>query len=268
VTSTTACAEDEIVVYRGHGQPAPEGEGGAPLPNGAGGAPSGKGGSGATGEGGTAGTTGAGGRMQPRADAAPQFSGNGGGQMAGGSGGTTGAGGGAGRSGGTAGLGGTCTSVADCPSNFFCSKLDCSIPTGVCLPRQTLCVDLTPLPVCGCDGVTYWNDCLRQQNGVPAATPNGCTFNTKTCATSADCGMAGASCAHLTPIPTQGCGGPVPGTCWMTPLDCTTAPLSPSWMPCAGSPQMPPPRSMCVNTCEAIRSGQEFIAAMPGLPCR
>jgi hypothetical protein len=271
------CAADNIVVYEDRAvHVAPHETGGVPIDashveQASGGAPS-------TGAGGTTPrpAAGEGGSTEHTPAVLPPIT-------AGAGGGGGGAGGVQAVPGGATGAGGalrigpgvipnlpqiSCTTLTDCPTNFTCAKIDCAQPTGLCQPQPIFC-DPSVLPVCGCDGVTYWNDCIRQQNGVPASVLNQCTVNAATCTTAADCKVPGASCARLSPVGgMQSCGPPGLGTCWVTPPDCTTTPAAPMWIPCQASNPGQVTRSACVNTCDAIRSEQQHVASMPGQVCR
>jgi hypothetical protein len=112
---------------------------------------------------------------------------------AGGAGGDGGAGGagGDGRGGasagtGGAGVGGGGGTARSCRcSDGRCCGLDqlCEIPTGacltdglpdgVCLPRPDACPDIDR-PVCGCDEITYSNDCYRQLARTPKRAEGVC----------------------------------------------------------------------------------------------
>lgn len=252
---------DEVVLYRS--TDAAKGSGGLALDA----ASRGAGGAFAGGRTGTGGGAGAGGRA-----------GTGGAAGAGGSGGHVGQGG-TPASGGTGGAGqggalanggsggasveagafGTCITRSDCPPAWNCAKLDCASPTGLCEPPP-LCLDSSAYPVCGCDHITYWNDCLRRQAGVAASTPGECGVGARACTTAVDCGVPNAACSHVVQPPTYPCGPVSPGTCWVTPLDCSTAPGTPPiWALCPLPPLGTP--VACVDACTALRSGQEYVLA-------
>ncbi len=215
---------------------------------------------GSSGNGGTAGASGGGADTRGGAD-------SGGGAGEGGLSGFAGfAGGGAsgGQSGdlGTSngGQGGSsdtpCHGNMECPSTFYCSKSACSEPQGTCLPRPFPDAGLES-PVCGCDHVTYWNDTLRQRYGVASSMPGQCMSNARHCDNDKDCGSPDASCPHLLP-PDTSCGPqPGPGTCWVTPIDCSPGDNA-DYQVC------PPPggsggASSCVTKCQAVKSGHPFM---------
>jgi hypothetical protein len=149
-----------------------------------------------------------------------------------------------------------CGDLFDCPAYWYCLKNSCSDATGVCEPRPVFC-PWDPFPVCGCNGVTYWNDCLRQQLGSAASTPGECQVNAVPCNVGQDCGFPGAGCARLL-FPDQECpepeSEPGPGTCWAIPPDCNEVPDEQRWRHCPFPEDPPGYIPPCVNTCWAIRS--------------
>jgi hypothetical protein len=87
--------------------------------------------------------------------------------------------GGAGGAGAVDGGSGHCgrTGDAPCPANRFCEiPVGCVAGNagGTCLVKPSMC-NMMYAPVCGCDKMTYGNDCTRQGAGQPKLADGECT---------------------------------------------------------------------------------------------
>jgi hypothetical protein len=146
---------------------------------------------------------------------------------------------------------------------------DCWSEFGRCEPPQVFC-DFDPRPVCGCDGITYWNDCVRRQASIAAAAPGECRAEARPCTTASDCGVDKAECAFLYARPDR-CDEPPSGTCWVPPDVCEPGDET-RWVECIDPPPMPgqplpPGVPNCVDTCTAIKSGLAYVRPLGGVPC-
>jgi len=158
-----------------------------------------------------------------------------------------------------------CRSDADC-MGWSCEMQGCQATTGVCVPWPAVC-EADPAPVCGCDGVTYWNDCIRQQSHARLSVPQPCRATATACEVGADCPVPYASCSHLQP-PAQAPGGMCGrgmGACWVLPLACAPSPDPRMWRDCKPPDAGPP--GPCVDTCTAIASEHSFAELHRGDPC-
>jgi hypothetical protein len=144
-----------------------------------------------------------------------------------------------------------CAGTPDCPSGSYCDKPSCGADTGTCQLFPPECDGDQSPAVCGCNEVTYFNDCLRRAGGIAASTPGGCPLGrTAPCggASNAAC-PAGLYCAELLGMGANPCTTGAQGTCWVLPATCPSPTPGPDqWTSCQGG-------GACVDTCTAIRTG-------------
>jgi len=151
-----------------------------------------------------------------------------------------------------------CGATSDCPPLAYCAMTSCGDSLGECTLRPLACPS-EESEVCGCDGAIYWNDCLRQRDGVESATPGFCATSFTTCGGPQDgpCPVPDAVCGHVSPEG-QGLAGVqsirrllvLPDTC---PVDAGGPPLA-----SCSTPQV------CADLCSALRSGSPYARAQPG----
>jgi hypothetical protein len=154
-----------------------------------------------------------------------------------------------------------CTTSTECGEGAFCSRRECKEPAGTCEPFPVRCdEDDHPHTVCGCDGVTYFSDCLRKAAGVTSAQPGECGASG---AAELSCGAPGQTCpaGAFCFAPTGSCKVsvlPIHGRCWVIPAKPEMCPAtSDLWKECKDGEELP----HCVSTCEAIASGKLYVRA-------
>jgi hypothetical protein len=143
-----------------------------------------------------------------------------------------------------------CVQSAECANGMFCDKTSCTAPTGTCVQIPFNCPD-TRTPVCGCDGVNYWNNCLRRQRDMALDHQGKCGAGSATCGGFGGilCPGTNVDCAYLDPLQTTCMTSDPMGVCWVTPTSCPAVVIGGSWRPCYGGPTAP-----CEPLCEAIQS--------------
>jgi hypothetical protein len=144
-----------------------------------------------------------------------------------------------------------CVNDGDCESGQFCERDACADQVGHCRDQPPFC-DNSSDAKCGCDGVTYWNDCLRAQNAVSKDVDGTCP-NGAACGGPAQtkCANTNAVCGALFFHQDQCMQNP-PGQCWVLSDTCPTDPDT-DWVSC-NAPS-------CTDVCTAIRSGAQYFHA-------
>lgn len=122
--------------------------------------------------------------------------------------------------------GGPCASSQDCNQDFdFCVFPDaCGQPgeIGTCEPLAHMCFHLVPEMVCGCNGVTYFNGCYANAEGVNVQHEGACQDGTPWIPCYQDVCDATVDYCHYD----AGCGpGGEPGGCMARPQTCPSVVL-------------------------------------------
>jgi hypothetical protein len=169
----------------------------------------------------------------------------------------------------------SCAKQADCPAGMMCeSRSDgngCGSLGGKCIDLPAVCTAVSS-PVCGCDGKTYDNDCVRQRAGVQRESQGACVPPTG----ENRCGALTCGADQLCYVPCSTCGAPPPcqpapdgGVC---PSGQVTCPLNPGGtgcqVSCSGGPAACitiPASCRDIPTCECLGA---LVPACAGISAR
>jgi hypothetical protein len=141
-----------------------------------------------------------------------------------------------------------CADNSDCHPNEYCDKPTCGDVHGDCRLKPN-CMTNDYTPVCGCNGVTYWNDCFRKADGSSAVFEAQECSAAKTCVDASECSPSPyAACARVSSLSCPASGST--GACWVMPAVCPSG-QSTTWQECSGG--------ACLDYCGAIKSEQPAL---------
>lgn len=133
-----------------------------------------------------------------------------------------------------------------CPVGEYCDAPGCN--AGFCKPIGNI-VDGMKNPVCGCDGVSYWNDTVAAQSGMSVKAAGQCSPS-KSCG-----GIANAQCANgqfcnFKVDNAMSCAiADLSGECWGMPKVCPAiVGIGPQTRECNAD--------SCTDECDLIKSGK------------
>lgn len=140
----------------------------------------------------------------------------------------------------------SCKGNAECAIDELCAMNSCDASQGTCRPRP-FCDDEERVPVCGCDGMIYFTDCLRRQERIVATKPlSQCRTP---CTTDRDCPV-NARCGRVFPD-WQLCSDTRQGVCWRLPSECGSNTRA-RYESCNGA------ADRCETLCRAVASGDPY----------
>jgi hypothetical protein len=172
--------------------------------------------------------------------------------------GTAGSGGAGSGGAGKGGAPGNCKSDNDCDRDAYCKKATCEAMQGTCTMRGPECRGASAAfePVCGCDGITYWNSCVIEHEGFSVASQGECTgANRPKCTRdggSDSCPARGHAHCYR---PVEMCGdtSPTMGVCWVLPDECPEDEAQ-NQRYCGGTDGS----ARCIGLCEVIDAENSF----------
>lgn len=141
----------------------------------------------------------------------------------------------------------TCKTNADCPALHRCERASCAAVTGTC--KAVVLVSAAYDPVCGCEGVTFWNKQTAMNRGDPAKHAGPCTLGEASSCTGTGCAVGGGRCVHE--VGSSGACSTGTGQCWSLPASTS----------CAGAPAdtivptQPCGSGKCLSRCESVLAG-------------
>ncbi len=156
----------------------------------------------------------------------------------------------------------SCMRNNECDSGAYCDMTRC-VERGNCLSVPVVLDDVLR-PVCGCDGITYYNNSYRQAARVGLDYAGECTdFAHTALCDPLDNGCPPPSvCARFFTSLSSTCEPSLPWTCWVVPAVCpSNSGDTDRWTSCA---TQDPAAATCLDTCRAIgnRGGGPYRRAL------
>ena len=154
----------------------------------------------------------------------------------------------------------SCFDDDDCLDGEVCNKMGCGA-RGVCQPFACDSSPLALSPSCGCNKVSYYNECTRETHGdVSELAPFECQDKAATlCGGDEDC-PANAICFHRA-VGSHVCGDDAKGTCWVVPSSCASVDSDGAFYRTCSDLAAP-----CMNLCAAVSNRQPVFYDMTCSP--
>jgi hypothetical protein len=141
----------------------------------------------------------------------------------------------------------SCSGNEDCSSRELCSMIGCNAKKGTCVPVPPFFCNGEQNPTCGCDGLVYFNDCMRQEARV-SMDPT--CLSKRSCDRNNPC-PGRASCSYLYKGDRTCRQAPPIRECWVLPIVCSPTGGS-AFAPCDAV------STECLTLCDAIASELPF----------
>ncbi|MBX3208581.1 MAG: hypothetical protein KF764_26345 [Labilithrix sp.] len=137
-----------------------------------------------------------------------------------------------------------------CGPGMYCATKSCG--KGTCAPIGAIETSARK-PVCGCDGITYWNDSVAAKHGMSVAKATACGNNESVSCNEGDPCPAGVSCNRRVGSG-AGCAlGEQDGTCWRMPATCPPVASDSKARSCASA--------KCSDECPLIKAEAPWYVA-------